>query len=54
VAAELTCSIGIARLEEQAAGGIEDVLVAAELAVAVAKRQGRARVALSGETKLPG
>jgi len=54
VAAELTCSIGIARLEEQAAGGIEDVLVAAELAVAEAKRQGRARVALSGETKLPG
>ena len=53
-AGELTCSIGIARLEEQAGGGIEDVFTAAEIALDEAKRQGGACVALNGETSLPG
>jgi diguanylate cyclase (GGDEF)-like protein/PAS domain S-box-containing protein len=53
-ARELTCSIGIAPLKADAGGGIEDVLAAAEAALASAKQEGGARVAIGGETVLPG
>lgn len=50
----LTCSIGISHLDERPGAGVESLLTAASSAVAQAKRQGGAQVALSVEAESSG
>lgn len=51
---EVTCSVGIARLEEHAGSSTDEVLAAAALAVVKAKRSGGDRAARAAEAKSAG